>query len=99
MSPLFRLALAAAAGYIANRKAASFETETTIESSDGRTTQKVQRFNARGRFFIGLGVALAVWWAIPEVVGRERSKLAGAARRMLAAAPDDDDSEDCGCGG
>ena len=96
MSPLFRLALAAAAGYIANRKAASYEVTTTGNGDTAPT--KTQRFNARGRFFIGLGVALAVWWAIPEVVGRERSKLAGAARRMLAAAPDDDE-EDCGCGG
>lgn len=99
MSPLFRLALAAAAGYIANRKAASYEVTSSAPNPDGVVgATKVQRFNARGRFFIGLGVALAVWWAIPEVVGRGRSKLAGAARRMLAAAPDDD-PEDCGCEG
>ena len=98
MSPLFRIAVAAAAGYIAHRKAASFEATTTGDGDTAPT--KVQRFNARGRFFIGLGVAIAVWWALPVIGGKpERSRLGATALRLLKARPDDDGDEDCGCDG
>lgn len=88
MSELFRLALTAAAGYVAYQKAGDFKTQET--GADGATT--TSRLNPRGRFMVGAGFALAVWFVLPVLTGK-KATLGSHARRMLKAA-----EEDCGCG-
>ncbi|MFA6168428.1 MAG: hypothetical protein WC700_17525 [Gemmatimonadaceae bacterium] len=91
MSPIFRLAIAAAAGYLVHQQAARYTTATDPISDAAPT----ERFSPRGKFFLGLGAALLAWWVLPKITGGERPRgLAAHARRMLSAPLDD---SDCGC--
>lgn len=92
MSELFRLAITAAAGYVAYRQAGQIKGQET--APDG--TVVTSRLNPRGRFMVGLGVALAVYLVLPVLTG-EKATLGSTARRLLRERNDDD--ADCGCGG
>lgn len=92
MSPFFRIAIAAAAGYMVHQQAA----KVTVPAIDDAAP--AERFSPRGKFFLGLAAALAVWWVLPQLTGTSRPRgLAAHASRMLAAPLDD--GEDCGCDG
>lgn len=85
MSDLFRLAVAAAAGYAVQYQAAQVQSTNAA----GETT----RLSSTGRFVIGAGAAIAVWLIFPILLG-QKSHLTG---RSKLAALASGSGEDCGC--
>ena len=84
MNDLFRLAVAAVAGYAVQYQAAK------VQADNGAGT--VTRLSTMGRWVIGGGVAVAVWAVYPVLLG-QKGQLGGGSKLLAAA------KRDCECGG
>lgn len=89
MSELFRLAVAAAAGYAVQHQASKVQSTNAA----GETA----RLSIMGRLVIGAGVALAVWVAYPTLTGQKGAISGADVPKLLSGSRPAPADASCGC--